>query len=188
MHLQVVNLVKNSNTKQEIKIYYGVINVIINEIFYGRWEGADFNQTIKFSLYRNVVKYNDYLNYEKRTEIFTFNNTLKYFLSEEFLFDKMFYTDEITKEELIVDNEERQIVYQYELKPLEEEYIKLSTIATHDYTKYNQITNEYDDIKEGDIVGPYSTHSLFESLCSLKCSVFYTVTDEKIRFSTKKMR
>jgi len=168
---------KTGNETKEIDLYYGFSNIIINGINWDSWENSDFEQKIKFSLFRYDIKYGDFNN-KIINEVYSFQNTLGYFLSEEFLFEKSHYIDTITKDDLIEDNNERMIIYIYKLTPVEDVYIQLACTAKNDYTYKNE------EIKTGDIVGPDSSHNLFTEFSSMECQLFYKLNNNKVSFYT----
>lgn len=168
---------KFAGERKQIDLYYGFSKQIINNNW-DNWDKSDFNQMIKFSLYRNNIKNRDLGNTDNEKEIYSFNNTLGYFLSDEFLFEKSYYTDVINKDELIDDENETMLIYTYKLTPVEDEFIQLAYTAKDDYS-YASI-----EVRAGDILGPVSTHDLFTEFSSTECHVFYNIKYDKISFYT----
>ncbi len=115
---------KFAGERKQIDLYYGFSKYIINNNW-EKWDKSDFNQMIKFSLYRNNIKYSDLGNTDNEKEIYSFSNTLGYFLSDDFLFEKSYYTDVINKDDLIDDEKETMLIYTYKLTPIEDEFIQL---------------------------------------------------------------
>ena len=172
----------NASKEQQIALFYGFSKRIINGINWEKWDKSDFNQMIKFSLYRNNIKYSDLGNTDNEKEIYSFNNTLGYFLSDDFLFEKSYYTDVINKDDLIDDEKETMLIYTYKLTPIEDEFIQLAYTAKNDYTYYNGVNEE--EIKAGDMVGPDSSHNLFTKFSSVERHLFYKIKDDDISFYT----
>ena len=176
---------KSINETQNIDLYYGITRYITNEINikdyqdYDPFYKSDFNQTIRFSLYRYCrISTSIQVNDDNRILIYSYEDKLEYFLSEYFYFNEIFCTDTINKNDLIAVGNSGVISYKYELTPVNDEYIKLFLVAQSDYI-YNNGT-EVIEVKKGDLVGPDSPifrKMFFSSYCSIK----YELTDNGIK-------
>ena len=173
---------KISREKQKINVYYGITYRVSNAAKSEGWDAADFNQKLKFSLYRQILNYGDFKNIDSKVEIYSYENTLEYFMSEDFYFKKSYYTDEITIDDLINDNNKRIVLYHFELKPIEDEYIKICGIAKKDYTFKRP--NGYIHIKKGELIGPNQDMSLLNEIKSYSKYLFYGINNNKINFWT----
>ena len=87
-------------------------------------ENSDLNQKLKFILYRTVTNNLNRINLEddRVKEIYTFNESLNYFLSEKFYIENTkIYIDEIAKEDL---DGYKYLEYSYKIEPIDDDYIK----------------------------------------------------------------
>jgi len=181
---------KKTSEKQNVNLYFGISRILKVDIKPEIYDASDFNQILKFSLYRYDLEYNDY-NLDNGKLVYTFNNTLEYFFSDEFDFKNTLYTDEITVKDLTNNKNKRQILYQYELEPLEDEYIQIASIAKEDLYWPDDNGNQVKVVEKGDIIGPDvigpdadNRYALFKKITSLKHEISYTINENEIKFGS----
>ena len=175
---------KKTNENQTIDVYYGNTYLVSNVIESNEltdWSNSDFNQKLKFSIYRYVLPNNTIIiNAEEREEIFNFEEELDYFINDKFNFGSFVFNDKIDRKILNKEYSSGKIYYKFEIIPIEDEYIKLYCVAHQNYVYKNG--EEVIPVNKGDLVGPDSPYSI-KSFESNSCGFKYKINDKGITFN-----
>jgi len=120
---------------QQIEVFYGNSRFLYSNLNKGYYESMnqkfeiDKSQVLEFKLTRYVYSNGEDSNYgrfEKSKEIFVKENTLGYFMSEEFRLEENSIIDTIELNDLVQDDDNYGILeYKFSITPIENEPIKI---------------------------------------------------------------
>jgi hypothetical protein len=122
----------SASETQDIEISYGFIREFADPLIGKNNIYTESNQEIKFELLRCIddnYKDTDFLS---QTVVYSFNDTLIHFFDEFYIDNNDTFVDTITKDDLIITENETYIYYYYRLTPINEENILLFNVHIHD--------------------------------------------------------
>ncbi len=120
---------------QDIEVFYGNSRFLYSNLDKEYYESInqkfeiDNSQVLEFKLTRYIFSSEDdaiHCQVAKSEEILSINNTLGYFMSDEFSFEEKSMIDTIEAKDLVQDYEEYGVIhYKFSITPIENEPIKI---------------------------------------------------------------